>query len=219
MLDGYDRLEIRDPSRRCRAHARRRRLARLYQVRLQPRIKRAEPARISLGQPAADATFDGVILPRRTDRGLLGFGRPALLHPGRGYPGSRRLRRYAGAADNACSFVCAADRVLEFQPGADRQVARCSLAASVEVQDIPCAGGRRDRDHRRQSDQLHARRGTGFRRVEIPAGSVVHLTGMPRRLERFLLPMMAAPLAGVRHGAAVDCGSVAVSKRTGTWTR
>jgi hypothetical protein len=36
--------------------------------------------------------------------------------------------------------------------------------------------------------------GRPFDGFKIPAGAVLHLTGTPRRIERFLLPAMASPL-------------------------
>jgi hypothetical protein len=91
-------------------------------------------------------------------------------------------------------FICAVDQAVEFQPEGDKQVAICTLAASAEVQNIPCAEGSQIEIIGMGLSSCSLAKARVFDGIEIPAGSVLHLIGIPRRIERFLLPAIAMPM-------------------------
>ncbi len=146
-------------------------------------------ARVRTGTPAADATLDGV--PCRA-------GREARFWDDGGLWSCTLAAEVAVqtglAADGPESLVCAADRRLELQPAARRQVARCTLARRIEALGIPCAAG--------AEIELYDARLIGcalaaMRRLDgaaLPPGAIVRLTDAPRRLEQFTLPAAQSPL-------------------------
>ena len=156
----------------------------------------AEPARISFGQPAADAAFDRISCRAGQTVAFWGSGGLRSCTLAEDTPAQADFADAQGR-HRAVRFVCAADRVLEFQPGSDRQVATCTLAASAEVQNIPCAAGLPIEIIGADLGICALAVARVLDGIEVPAGSVLHLIGSPRRLERFLLPMMAVPLAAL----------------------
>jgi hypothetical protein len=153
----------------------------------------AEPARISVGQPAKDAAFDGI--PCRAGQAVAFWGSGGLhsCTLANDTPGQADIADTERERTTA-RFVCAADQILEHQPGLEKQVARCTLAASTEVQTTPCAAGAEIEIINANLTGCTLADGRLFDGFEIPAGSVLHLTGTPRRIQRFLLPAMISPL-------------------------
>lgn len=84
--------------------------------------------------------------------------------------------------------------MVEFQPASERQVARCTLAAPARLQNISCAAGADIEIIGANLTRCTLAEARAFDELEIPAGSVLQLSGTPRRLERSLLPAMGSPL-------------------------
>ena len=153
----------------------------------------AMTARIRSAVPAVDATFDGI--PCRA-------GQPAFA--GSGHLRSCTLARDAPAraeiADVArglrpVHLTCAADQAFELQPGEAAQVVeRCTLAQPAEVADLPCAQGSEIEIFNGRLISCALGAVQIFDGFDIPAGSILHLTNTPHRIERFALPALTSPV-------------------------
>jgi hypothetical protein len=193
MLDGYDRLE--SATLPAGAELTLDGVAWRGFVKFVSSIDKdaAEPARISFGQPASDANFDRV--PCRGGQAVAFWGLGGLhsCTLASDFPAQADIADAKGEAKTA-RFLCAADRVVEFQPGGDKQVSTCTLAALAEVQSVPCAAGAQIEIIGAGLSSCTLAEARPFDGIEIPAGSALHLIGTPRRIERFLLPAMAMPI-------------------------
>jgi hypothetical protein len=143
--------------------------------------------------PATETAFDGV--PCRA-------GQPV------GFTGSRHLRSCTLAQDISAQaeiadsqgkrrhaqLACAAYRVMELQPGEATQfVERCTLAEIVAIAGTPCAKGTEIEIFNGRLISCTLAAAQMFSGVEIPSGSILHLTNTPPRIERFTLPTLTSP--------------------------
>jgi len=153
----------------------------------------ASPRRVRSAILAADTTFDGV---------------PCRLGQPVGFAGSGRLRSCMLARDTPTQaeiadgergrrrvhLACAADRAFELQPGEAAQVVeRCTLAQPAEVADLPCARGSEIEIFNGRLVSCTLGAAQRFHGMEIPEGSILHLTNSPHRIERFALPTLTSP--------------------------
>jgi hypothetical protein len=90
-------------------------------------------------------------------------------------------------------LACAADRAFELQPGEAAQVVeRCTLAEPAAVADLPCVRGSEIEIFNGRLVNCTLGAAQRFDGVEIPEGSILHLTNSPHRIERFALPALAS---------------------------
>ena len=145
------------------------------------------PTRISVGEPVTDAAFDGV--PCRAGHAVAFWGSGSV----RSCTLAKDTRAQADIADAeggrmTVRFVCAVDRMVEFQPGVGREVASCTLAAPVEVQHVPCAAGSEVEIVNARLIGCTLSAVLNFNGLEIPVGSMLRLVDSPQRVEQFALP-------------------------------
>jgi hypothetical protein len=172
------------------------------------------PAGIRSGVPATETAFDGV--PCRA-------GQPV------GFTGSRHLRFCTLAQDISAQaeiadsqgkrrhahLACAADRAMELQPGEATQfVERCTLAEIVAIAGIPCAKGTEIEIFNGRLISCTLAAAQMFSGVEIPSGSILHLTNTASdRAVRVADADLAVP--SVRHGPAIGHRGLALPRAIG----
>src|SRR5262249_18004661 len=153
----------------------------------------AAKARIQRGVLAADATFWGIRCRGGADVtfwGSSGLQSCTLADDVAAH--SRIADGQRGA--RPVWLICAADRRLEFQPGAENELRSCTLAAPAELERVPCAAGSEVEivnDHLIGCVLAIA---ANFNGLDLPAGSELQLTDTPPRVERFVLPTMRSQL-------------------------
>jgi len=150
-------------------------------------------ARIRSAVPAADASFDGVPCRLGQPVGFAGSGRLRSCTLARDTPARAEIADARGEL-RPVHLACAADRAFELQPGETAQVVeRCALAEPAEVADLPCAQGSEIEIFNGRLVSCTLAAAQVFEGVEIPEGSILHLTNTPHRIERFALPGLISP--------------------------
>jgi hypothetical protein len=132
-------------------------------------------------------------MPRRAGCRVLGGWRLALLHAHQRHAGQSEIAD-AERGRMTEHFACAADHLLEVQPGVANQVGHCTLAAFAELQHIPCAAGAEIEIIGSNLITCTLATAQVFNGLGLPEGSVLHLSDTPRRVESFVLPRIASPL-------------------------
>lgn len=153
----------------------------------------AASARIAMGEPATDATLGGVSCQAGQAVAFWGSGGLHSCTLAKDTPGQSDIVD-AERGRMTEHFICAADHRLELQPGMGNQVGNCTLATLTELQRIPCAAGAEIEIIAPNLISCTLATARAFNGLEIPEGSVLHLTDTPRRIERFALPAIASPL-------------------------
>jgi hypothetical protein len=146
-----------------------------------------------VGEPATDAAFDGVSCRAGHSVAFWGSGGVRSCTLAEDTPAQADIADAEGGRVTV-RFVCAVDRIVEFQPRVGKEVASCTLGAPVVVQHVPCAAGS-------QIELVNARLISctlsavmNFNGLEIPAGSALHLVDSSQRVARFAFPAMTSPL-------------------------
>jgi hypothetical protein len=152
----------------------------------------AAPARIGVGQLARDETFARVACRAGEAVAFWGAGGLRSCALAEDTPAQADLNAAEGGPWTT-SFVCVAGRLVEFQPVSAQQVGGCTLAAPARLQNISCAAGAEIEIIGANLMSCALAEAQAFEGLELPIGSVLHLIGTPRRLERFLLPVLGSP--------------------------
>jgi hypothetical protein len=153
----------------------------------------AMPARIRSAVPAMDAMFDGISCRGGQPVAFAGSGHLRSCTLAQDAPAQAEIADAQGRL-RPVHLACAADQSFELQPGAAAQVVeRCTLAEAAEVADVFCAKGSEIEIFNGRLISCALAAAQTFAGVEIPGGSILHLTNTPHRIERFALPALTSP--------------------------